>query len=439
MNFLSMVFIVALPVIFALYNFIPGKLRPTLLLLASWGFYLYGSPESFWILILITVISYVFGRFLDKQRSRIYLAMGISFILGFLIVFKYTGFGLVLPIGISFYTFQTISYLIDIYRNTYNAEKNFWNYSLFVSFFPQLVAGPIERPKNLIPQLKNANKASASDLRDASVLLATGYYKKIVIADFVAPLVDNLFDNPDSSYGPVVLIGSILFSMQIYADFSGYSDIARGCAKLFGINLSLNFDHPYLSVSIREFWRKWHITLTRWFTDYIYIPLGGNKKNKTRTAINTIIVFTLSGIWHGAGLSFIIWGISHGILMLIEEIEVIKKLRSRLPRFINILLNFTIVNFLWIFFRAQTLAQALKLFTQLFTIKSSLKDISADFKMNLLFATIGCLSLYLLPKYTDDNKNTRFVIIFLMLLITVFTKMYQIEAGIENAFIYFRF
>ena len=253
MNFLSLCFLGALPFLFVFYNHIPVKFRAPLLLIASWGFYLYGSPESFWILLLITLISYVLGLILSTKRSTSILITGIFLVLSFLIVFKYLGLGLTLPIGISFYTFQTISYLIDVYKKNYKAEKSIFKFSLFVSFFPQLVAGPIERPGNLIPQLDSCKKASPLQIKDGLTLLALGYYKKIVIADFFAPLVDMVFDNPQLAKGPSVLFASILFSLQIFADFSGYSDIARGCAKLFGIELSVNFDHPYLATSLRDF------------------------------------------------------------------------------------------------------------------------------------------------------------------------------------------
>ncbi|MCR5100869.1 MAG: MBOAT family protein [Butyrivibrio sp.] len=449
MNFLSMCFILALPIIFLLYNFIPGKLRMPLLLLSSWGFYLYGNPESFWILILITVISYLFGLIVDSKKSLPVLITGILAILSFLLIFKYSGLNFILPIGISFYTFQTLSYLIDVYKGTYKAERNFFDYSLFVSFFPQLVAGPIERPGKLIPQLKSCKNPSSSNLKEAVILLSTGYYKKIVVADFVAPFVNHIFESPSSFEGAALLFGSVMFSVQIYADFSGYSDIARGCAKLFGIDLSMNFDHPYLSKNLREFWRRWHITLTRWFTDYIYIPLGGSRKGKKRAILNTLIVFLVSGIWHGYGLTFILWGLGHGIVVLLEDINVIKKLRSKLPSYANIIINFLIVNFLWIFFRARNLGDAkvyiCKLFSGWQNAPSSLADVFTSLSIStskgLIFIALGAASLYLLPQYLKKKIPERniFACIFLMILITLFSKMYQIESGIENSFIYFRF
>jgi len=448
MNFLSLIFLCALPFILALYNFIPGSLRPYLLLIASWSFYLYGSPGSFWILLTITAISYVSGLLLSKKKSIFLLFLGIILILSFLIVYKYLGLGLILPVGISFYTFQTISYVIDVYKNNYKAEKDFFQYSLFVSFFPQLVAGPIERPGNLIPQLQSGIAPSPAWIKEGLILMLMGYYKKIAVADFFAPLVDKVYGDPSLWSGPVVLFASILFSLQIYADFSGYSDIARGCAKLFGIDLNINFDRPYLSSSLREFWRKWHITLTKWLTDYIYIPLGGNRKGRLFRVFNTILVFLISGIWHGAGLKFILWGLGHGIIVLIEDISPVKRAIGKLPKNLAIFINFMIVNLLWIFFRAPQTKDALsmigmlpkgwnKFFLQLTNV-FQLSGIPES--TGIVFVIISTCLLYLLPKFINNSKKPhRNIILLIMVLVTVFVRMYEIELGITNAFIYFRF
>ena len=437
-----------MPLLFISYNHIPVRFRAFLLLVASWGFYLYGSPESFWILLLVTLISYIFGKELEKKKSVFLLTTGITLILSFLVVFKYLGLELSLPVGISFYTFQTISYLIDVYRQDSHAEKDLLKYALFVSFFPQLVAGPIERPGKLIPQLKSCEKASSSQIKDGLTLLCLGYFKKVAIADFFAPLVDAVFDNPDLASGPSVLFASILFSLQIFADFSGYSDIARGSAKLFGIELSLNFNHPYLSDSLRDFWKRWHMTLTRWLTDYIYIPLGGNRKGQMRLVLNTLIVFIVSGIWHGVGLKFILWGLGHGLIVLLEDITTVKRFRDRLPRILRIIVNFLIVNFLWIFFRAKSMTAAASLIMQLprnwsnafDNIRNTYHMAGISFDVGILFTITGVLSLYLLPKYLENKKIIgKAAVIIIMAMAVIFTKMYQLESGIENAFIYFRF
>ena len=385
---------------------------------------------------------------LEKKKSVFLLTTGIALILTFLVIFKYLGLGLALPVGISFYTFQTISYLIDVYKKDSPAEKNLLKYALFVSFFPQLVAGPIERPGNLIPQLKSCKNASQSQIKDGLSLLCLGYFKKVAVADFFAPLVDVVFDNPDLASGPSILFASVLFSLQIFADFSGYSDIARGCAKLFGIELNMNFNHPYLSESLRDFWKRWHITLTRWLTDYIYIHLGGNRKGQMRLVLNTLIVFIVSGIWHGAGLKFILWGLGHGLIVLFEDITIVKRFRDRLPRVLRIIINFLIVNFLWIFFRAKSTATAASLIIHLprdwsnalDSIRSTYLLAEIPFDTGILFTILGILSLYLLPKYVENRKiSGKAAVIIIMTMAVIFTRMYQLESGIENAFIYFRF
>lgn len=448
MNFLSLIFICALPLILTLYNFIPKKLRPYLLLIASWSFYLYGSPGSFWILLTITLISYVFGLILEKKKNPLLLLAGILLVISFLIVYKYLGLGLALPVGISFYTFQTVSYLIDVYKKSFAAEKSLFKYSLFVSFFPQLVAGPIERPGKLLPQLKECKTASYTQIKEGLILILTGYYKKIVVADFFAPLVDKVYGDSSLWSGPVVLFASILFSLQIYADFSGYSDIARGCAKLFGIELSINFDHPYLSRTLRDFWKKWHITLTRWLTDYIYIPLGGNRKGNTRLIINTLLVFLISGIWHGAGLKFILWGLGHGIIVLIEDIPSVKRAIEKLPGFLAAIINFMIVDLLWIFFRAPQTKDALSMIGMLpkgwnkafLQIANIFQSAGIPESLGIVFVLISTTLLYFLPKFIDSSKkDQRHIILLIMAFVVAFVRMYEIELGITNAFIYFRF
>ncbi|MBO6239259.1 MAG: MBOAT family protein [Butyrivibrio sp.] len=446
MNFLSPVFLCALPLILGLYNFIPQKLRPYLLLLASWSFYIYGSPGSFWVLIAITVISYCYGLILEKRRNFFILTAGILPVLGFLIIYKYMGLGLTLPVGISFYTFQTLSYMIDVYKKDCKAEANFFRYSLFVSFFPQLVAGPIERPQNLIPQLQKCKVQSSEHLKEGLILMLMGFYKKVAVADFLAPLVDKVYSDPSLWIGPVVLFASILFSMQIYADFSGYSDIARGCAGLFGIELSVNFDHPYISASLREFWKKWHITLTKWLTDYIYIPLGGSRKGKFKLIINTLVVFLISGIWHGAGLKFILWGLGHGIIVLFEDIPPVKKAINSLPKWPAVFINFMIVNLLWIFFRAPDTNAALTMIKMLKTgWDNPILKIFNIFVLTkipkgpgIICILLSIALLYLFPKVVDISKKYR-VVLFIMAIIIIFIRMYQIELGTTNSFIYFRF
>ncbi|MDE6441124.1 MAG: MBOAT family protein, partial [Clostridia bacterium] len=222
-------------------------------------------------------------------------------------------FSLILPVGISFYTFQTLSYVIDIYKTKIRAERHFGYYALFVCFFPQLVAGPIERPQDLIPQLKQEKSIKALDYSGAFRIMLIGFFKKIAVADMIGIVVNATFNNVSSANGLMVLISSVLFSFQIMCDFSGYSDIAVGCAKLFGIDLTENFKSPYSSKSIKEFWGRWHISLSHWLRDYIYFPLGGSRVKKWRWCLNILIVFFISGLWHGANYNFVIWGVMHGV------------------------------------------------------------------------------------------------------------------------------
>lgn len=358
MNFTSPLFLIGFPLVCLIYRKLPdtsrrlpqrsseraardgaarGLLsRQTLLLLASWLFYMGGSLKSFPLLLLVTLVTYLGGIAIEKAkaeqsgRAGAILALVLVFVFGVLFFFKYFGFvqntvfhligthsrglRLPLPAGISFYSFQSLSYCLDVYRGKLRAERSFRDFALFVSFFPQLVAGPIERAEDLLPQLGACPSPTESDTRTGTLYILRGFFKRIVIADFVSAYVSALFDAGRYS-GPLTLLAGMLFGFQIYADFSGYSDIALGAARLLGIRLHVNFDSPYLADSIRDFWRRWHITLTSWFTDYVYIPLGGNRRGTAVHVRNILIVFLLSGFWHGADWHFAAWGLYHGVLL----------------------------------------------------------------------------------------------------------------------------
>lgn len=295
-----------------------------------------GSLKSFPLLLLVTLVTYLGGIAIEKAkaeqsgRAGAILALVLVFVFGVLFFFKYFGFvqntvfhligtgsrGLrfPLPAGISFYSFQSLSYCLDVYRGRHCAERSFRDFALFVSFFPQLVAGPIERAEDLLPQLGACPSPTESDTRTGALYILRGFFKKIVIADFVSAYVSALFDAGRYS-GPLTILAGMLFGFQIYADFSGYSDIALGAARLLGIRLHVNFNSPYLADSIRDFWRRWHITLTNWFTDYVYIPLGGSRRGTAVHVRNILIVFLLSGFWHGADWHFAAWGLYHGVLL----------------------------------------------------------------------------------------------------------------------------
>ena len=283
---------------------------------------------------------------------------------------------LMLPVGISFYTFQTLSYVIDVYRGEVETEKNFFFYALFVSFFPQLVAGPIERPDNLIPQLKEAHNWSNPDAVAGLKILLLGFFKKICVADLVSGFVNTVYNNPAESSALGVIIATLLFAVQIYCDFAGYTDIAIGCARIMGIRLMKNFDHPYSATSIKEFWSRWHISLSTWFRDYLYIPLGGNRASYGRHLANLFIVFRVSGLWHGAAWTFVIWGALHGVYQIIGKLTIksrsslIDKLgfseKSKGVLILRRVITFILVDAAWLMFRANSIADAGILIKKLF-------------------------------------------------------------------------
>lgn len=331
MLFNSLSFAIFLPIVFIIYWTLPHKYRWILLLLASYWFYMSWNPKYVLLIFFATLISFFAGIFIERKReSKMILIFACVLILAVLFFFKYFNFvsesiakaafflgmpinpitmNILLPIGISFYTFQTIGYITDVYNGKVSAEQNFGRYATFVSFFPQLVAGPIERTENLLPQIKDKHKFDYVQATYGLKQMAWGYFKKIVIADTISKYIGSVFDNPYNYGGFAFILAVLFFSIQIYCDFSGYSDIAIGTAKLLGIELMTNFNSPYFSQSIGEFWNRWHISLSTWFRDYIYIPLGGSRVGKTRNAFNVLLTFLLSGLWHGANWKFVIWGV----------------------------------------------------------------------------------------------------------------------------------
>lgn len=335
MSFTTPFFFLFLPLVLLLYWLLPKRFRYVLLLSASALFYGWQAP---WLLALIGIViltSYVCALFATK-RAVIFCALICLGLLGF---FKYRSFlwntllwlfrlkpyqtaspglTLLLPAGISFYTFQALSYVFDVYRRRIPAERHLGYYALFVIFFPQLVAGPIERPADLLPQLKSAKRPSPEYFSEGCMLFLRGYAKKLLLADFLAVPVDAVFGNVSAYSAHALAAAVFLFAFQIYCDFSGYTDIARGCALFLGVKLSENFNRPYYATSLRDFWHRWHMSLTRWFTDYLYIPLGGSRKGLVRTCFNTMLTFLVSGLWHGADWTFVVWGGIHGFFLVLE-------------------------------------------------------------------------------------------------------------------------
>ncbi len=386
MQFNSLEFMAFFPVVIAVYFVIPRKCRSIWLLFASYWFYMSWSPKYALLIGFSTVVTYLCGIGIEAYRDsrKMILAAGLVVNLLILGLFKYGNFALgtldyilralrlgeierrfnlLLPVGISFYTFQALGYVIDVYRGETRAEKNLIRYALFVSFFPQLVAGPIERSKNLLRQMREIEDIrlwNAERVTSGAILMIWGLFMKMVIADRAAILVDTVFDNYQMYGRPALLIAAAAFSFQIYCDFGSYSLVAIGAAKIMGFSLMENFNTPYFAAGIRDFWSRWHISLSTWFRDYLYIPLGGNRKGERRKALNLMIVFLVSGLWHGADWSFVLWGGIHGAMQVAEDVRN-RKMRPgsgtglRIPqRF----LTFALVTFAWIFFRADSVKDA---------------------------------------------------------------------------------
>ncbi len=483
MNFTAPAFVLALPLVAALHWALPPRARWVLLLAASLGFYTLGSPQALPLLAGITLGTYLAAIMIQKcsrpAARRFWLWCAVALCLGCLGVFKYAGlFGagtsLLLPAGISFYTFQTLGYVIDVYRGRLQPEQHLGYYALFVSFFPQLVAGPIERSTDLLPQLRDP--ARRPDLGGLLYILR-GFVKKLLLADTAAVFVDAVYANPAQATGPAALLATVLFAWQIYWDFSGYSDIAVGAAALVGVKLSRNFDHPYRADSLRDFWHRWHVSLTRWFTDYVYIPLGGSRCGAVRWAVNTMVVFLLSGLWHGAALHFVVWGAVHGGMMVAERVlsswpplrggsrrsgwgreprldpkpDSAARLSPSGPsghlprrgRQARRALTFALVCFAWVFFRATSVSDAFTLFSRLpvgwnfAEIRLTALTLGAQPTLQLV---LGALCLHLLPETPPETPTPRGALAFCLLALAAFAAWFAaLYSGTANAFIYFQF
>jgi D-alanyl-lipoteichoic acid acyltransferase DltB (MBOAT superfamily) len=372
-------------------------------------------------------------------------------------------FSLILPVGISFYTFQTLSYVIDVYRGSIKAERHLGYYALFVVYFPQLVAGPIERPENLIPQLREEHKFNADDFCTGLRIAVVGFFKKVVIADGVAVFVNAVYNNVSEATAVSVIIATVLFAVQIYCDFSGYTDIAIGVARMMGIKLRDNFNQPYLALNIKDFWRRWHISLTSWFTDYVYKPLGGSRCKLWRWAINVMIVFLLSGLWHGASLTFVVWGGIHGVYQIIGKLKNIgigkleNKYNFTIPdnvavRTIKRIITFALVCFAWIFFRGNSLNDCGVLIGKIFTDWSS--PLSSMVKMGLtaqyvleimlMFATLAMMNTIIKfnpekPALLGGAAVSRKVTYVYLILAVAMAWIGLTLSGTESVFIYFQF
>ncbi|OPJ57706.1 MBOAT family O-acyltransferase [Clostridium oryzae] len=401
MAFISLEFLVFFPVVAITYFILPFSLRWIWLLISSYYFYMSWNPKYAGLIVLSTLITYLCGVLIGKSSNKkvknVWLIISLISNLGILFIFKYYNFfrlnsrrilsifnvslnipvfDFLLPVGISFYTFQSLSYVMDVYRGDTKAEKNLGKYALFVSFFPQLTAGPIGKSKELLYQFNEKHYFDYDRVKNGLILMAWGAFQKVFIADRLAIVVNTVYDSPGNYKGFQIITATIFFTFQIYCDFSSYSDIAVGAAEVMGFRLTRNFRQPYFSKSVKEFWRRWHISLSTWFKDYLYIPLGGNRKGKLRTYLNTMIVFILSGLWHGAAMNFIIWGTLHGVYQVLSgllkpaKLKLIKILNIRTEVFsyklFQMLTTFTLVSFAWLFFRATTFSSAQILIRNMF-------------------------------------------------------------------------
>lgn len=485
MNFNSLSYLLFLALNILVYYLLPPKARNGWLLLSSYFFYMCWNPKYALLMLFSTAVTYVCGLLVEKSlwdRRKLWLVLSLVTNLAILFFFKYFNFAsslltrvfgalglgleaplldVLLPVGISFYTFQALGYTIDVYRKDIGAEKNFIDYALFVSFFPQLVAGPIERSGNMLHQIKETHRFRAENLRDGVLPVLWGLMKKMVLADNLAVIVNTVYNAPAQHTGGEFLLATAAFAIQIYCDFSAYSDIARGSAKMLGFELMENFRCPYLAVSIQDFWRRWHISLSSWFKDYLYFPLGGSRCSKARNLLNIMIVFTVSGLWHGAALTFVAWGLLNGLYQVISKL--LDPLRRRwfaltgiredscwLKAF-RVVFTFCLVCLSWVLFRANSLSDAGLIFQSVFSIPiAGLHGSFGAFGLSIkALRMVGIFSVGLLAAdWFIANKNlaeklnrrvaVRYVVYFLLIAAILVFGSYG-EGYDPQDFVYFQF
>ena len=498
MLFNSIDFLVFFPIITVLYFILPRKAKNYWLLATSYYFYMCWNAKYALLILFSTVATYLSSLLLDRinridapqEKCKLWKKLTVGTCLGInlaiLFFFKYFNFTLniignalalvnvqltipafdiVLPVGISFYTFQALSYTMDVYRDEIKAEKNFFQYALFVSFFPQLVAGPIERSSNLLNQLAEPKKFNSEYARDGFLMMLWGFFLKIVIADRAAVFVNTVYADHTTYAGWYLVVATLLFAVQIYCDFYGYSVIAKGSAKILGIELMENFDAPYLATSVSRFWQRWHISLTSWFRDYLYIPLGGSRKGTLRKYINKLLVFLVSGLWHGASMSFVVWGGLNGLYQVIGD--VLKPLRDKAVslfslnrdslghKLVQVLWTGLLVSFSWIFFRAQTLNEAFQIIQQMVSVRNpwilfdgGLYECGLDSKnfgfllicIGILLFADSCKTKGIEIRKIIQQQDTWFRCVFIAFAILVLLIFGMWGPGYDaSAFVYFQF
>lgn len=487
MTFISLEFAIFMVVAVPLYFLSPQRFRSILLLVLSYYFYTRWNADYLALIVFSTLVDYAVGGFLSASQDgrenlkffrRLLLLTSVFTNLGVLFIFKYYNFfvdsvttlahmtdvpvpfeaiNVLLPVGISFYTFQSMAYTIDVYRGEIKAERSFIRFAAYIAFFPQLVAGPIERASNLLPQFHEKHRFDVDRVVSGLRIILWGAFKKVVVADRLAIFVDHIYGNPEGFGGGAMLLATIFFAFQIYCDFSGYSDMAIGTARILGFDLMENFRFPYFALSIRDFWRRWHISLSTWFRDYLYFPLGGNRVTLARNLFNLFVVFLVSGLWHGAAWTFVIWGAVHGIFMALETL--FDRMKIKLPALLRLkairwLYTFGLVTFLWAFFRANDVNDVIYMFTHLFDNGAGLDPLSAYttnyFEPNIEFGiSIAVIVILMFADWMDKNydiiKNFGKVPVFIkypvyyFLAFSVVLSYMMYGLSLEPTFIYFQF
>jgi len=484
MLFNSLEFFIFLPIVFILFWFLGkrnSKVQNAILFVASYIFYGWWDYRFLILIILSTLVDFYVGNAIykssdDKNKSR-WLWASIVFNIGLLGFFKYFDFfvdsfvasfsffgaeitnvwalNVILPVGISFYTFQTLSYSLDIHKGKLEPTKDFLAFATYVAFFPQLVAGPIERASHLLPQIERNKKFRYSQAVEGLKLMLWGLFKKVAIADSLALMVDDIFANYEALPSSILALGSIFFAFQIYCDFSGYSDIAIGTAKLFGIELMSNFKFPYFSRSIAEFWRRWHISLSTWFRDYLYIPMGGSRVDRPKAVRNIFAIFLVSGLWHGANWTFVVWGLYHALLFLplfylnmnrnhLENIDLFSSKKNLLREGIQILFTFVLVLIGWVFFRSETLTDAFIYLRRMFLEFSwGTYEHPLGYRMMDYFVLLFFFLIYEYRIRKDERNPFKFKsrhVRFGMYTLTVFLLLLFYDDTLSNrSFVYFQF